>query len=85
MKTIMDKPETNDWVLTCILRWKPKRQPKLIDCYTCNGRGEIGVGFGYITEPEECPDCFGSGKVKDPNDEPMEPMPPLSQDLIKHL
>lgn len=53
--------ETEDWKLACYLEWRPKSHEE--DCPRCNGKGEIGGGFGWLDDAKECDKCRGRGTV----------------------
>jgi hypothetical protein len=81
----MDRQETNDWRLSCVIKWKQRRFMTRIACPTCSGSGKIGGGWNDPSEPRECQNCYGCGSVVDPNDTPLEPAPAIPKDLIEHM
>lgn len=38
-----------------------KRLEAMLLCPRCRGKGSIEVTFHGVTEPDECPDCHGTG------------------------
>jgi hypothetical protein len=79
----MSPLDTDDWKLSAHIMWKPKRTPNRAPCAYCSGNGQIGGGFKSIDGPEDCPQCFGTGKGEETN--PLAPMPPLPPGLVEHM
>jgi DnaJ-class molecular chaperone len=72
--------ETEDWVLKCFMDWAPKSHQET--CDRCNGKGEVGGGFKSLSDPEPCPQCFGTRTV---TKGPRTPRPDLPPAIVEHM
>ena len=76
--------DTAEWKIAATIEYVPKVNGIYKDCTACCGNGRPNGGFGSFAEDEDCPKCFGRGKIWQPT-YPTEPKPDLPQALIDHM
>lgn len=77
------KVQTDNWELRINAWWSLKQGvTNTLKCPVCAGRGTVGGGFKDMNDPEECTQCWGSGKIIDPD---FEPKPEMDEEFIKHM
>lgn len=81
MHNIKFHPETEEWKFRIRAEFVLKPVPE-IKCTYCNGKGKYGGGFKSIDGPQQCPECFGSGK-KIHHAKTLAPSIP--EDLTEHM
>lgn len=74
------KVETTDWKLGCFCDWRPKQHDE--KCPDCNGKGEVGGGFGDLDGARQCSRCWGTRTI---SKGPTTPKPELPRALIEHM
>ena len=82
----MDNPyESRDWRIRVRVDWTLKKGVvEYIPCASCGGDGETS-GWGNLDEypDNRCGTCWGSGKVKNPDIEPMPRMPEVFRNYMR--
>lgn len=86
--------DSEEWHLTIVPKWVPKREPTYEDCPQCNGKGGYkNWGLGSYDENDadklpnglvRCTQCWGTGKRMVDQGFSTEP-PKLPKDFITHM